>query len=387
MTDTNQYPQVDPLRYRQVLGQYPTGVCAITAMRNGSEPVAMVVGSFASVSLNPPLIAFFPDRASSSWSKLRDCDDFCVNILSAEQEPLCRKLASKSPDKFAGTPHRISARGNPILDGVVSWIECHRYSISDAGDHELVIGRVLALDIETADLPLLFFQGGYGRFAPASVSTLELSGLSLDQLRCVDHARPELEALSDEISARCLAIVRIGAELAIVASAGRARHDAPGTLVGQRLPFVPPTGSIFAAWLPDSELDAWIGRVATAERQQAVRAALQRVRSRGYSLGLLNEAQREFSSRLRAIAAGQTRGSGLEALIDALYYDPEILTHSEYDLVRVISAPVFDRKGRVAFVLTLYDFPKPTATNSVESYIERVVEGAVRLTKKIAGSH
>jgi len=387
MTAADQFPPVDPLRYRQVLGQYPTGVCVITAKRGGAESVAMVVGSFASVSLNPPLIAFFPDRASSSWAKLRDCEDFCVNVLSAEQEPLCRKLASKSPDKFTGTAHHISAQGNPILDGVVAWIDCRRHSITDAGDHELVIGRVLALEIETAGLPLLFFQGGYGRFAPASVSAPETPGLTLGQLRCVDRARPEMEALSDELSARCLAIVQIGAELAIVASAGRARHDAPGTLVGQRLPFVPPTGSIFAAWLPDRERNAWIGRVANAGRQQNASMALERVRSRGYSLGLLNDAQREFSSRLDAIASGQMHGAGLEALIHALFYDPESLTPAEYALVRVISAPVFDQKGGVAFVLTLYDFAKPSATGGIENYIARVAEGAARVTKRISGQN
>jgi len=271
MTVTPEIAPIDPLRYRQVLGQYPTGVCAITARRNGPGPVAMVVGSFVSVSLEPPLIAFFPDRASSSWAKLRDCENFCVNILSSEQEGLCRKLASKLPDKFEGAPHRISARGNPVLDGVVAWIECQRHSIADAGDHELVMGRVLSLEIETAGYPLLFFQGGYGRFAPASISAVETPGLTLDQLRCVDRARPEMEAMSDELSARCLAVVQIGAELAIVASSGRARHDGPGTLVGQRLPFVPPTGSIFAAWLPDPARANWIDRVANGERRQPVR--------------------------------------------------------------------------------------------------------------------
>src|SRR5438046_9661034 len=109
MTNTSEYSSIDPLRYRQVLGQYPTGVCAITARRNGRDPVAMVVGSFVSVSLEPPLIAFFPDRASSSWAKLRDCEDFCVNVLSSEQEGLCRKLASKLPAKFEGAAHRISS--------------------------------------------------------------------------------------------------------------------------------------------------------------------------------------------------------------------------------------------------------------------------------------
>src|SRR5262249_54936631 len=161
-----------------------------------------------------------------------------------EQESLCRKLASKLPDKFEGASHRHSERGNPVLDGVVAWIECQRHSIVDAGDHELVFGRVLSLEIETAGYPLLFFQGGYGRFAPASITAFETPGLSLDQLRRVDRARPEMEAMSDELTARCLAVVQIGAELAIVASSGRARHDGPGTLVGQRFPYVPPTGSI-----------------------------------------------------------------------------------------------------------------------------------------------
>ena len=89
----------------------PTGVCVVTARAANAEPIAMVVGSFTSVSLNPPLVAFFPDRGSSSWAKLRGCEQFCVNILAANQEPVCRRLASKDPDKFAGVAHRVSARG------------------------------------------------------------------------------------------------------------------------------------------------------------------------------------------------------------------------------------------------------------------------------------
>jgi len=157
--------KIDPKWYRQVLGQYPTGVCVVTARNDRAEPIAMVVGSFTSVSLDPPLIAFFPDRGSSSWAKLRGCDAFCVNIMAADQEDVCRKLASKDPDKFVGVAHRLSPRGNPVLEDVVAWIECERYSITDAGDHEMVLGQVLELDIAGTGLPLLFFQGGYGRFS------------------------------------------------------------------------------------------------------------------------------------------------------------------------------------------------------------------------------
>ena len=115
------YPVIEPGWYRQVLGQYPTGVCVVTSTSPEGERIAMVVGSFSSVSLDPPLVAFFPDRKSGSWARLRACQRFCVNILSAQQEALCRKLASKDPDKFAGVAHRISASGNPILEDAVGW--------------------------------------------------------------------------------------------------------------------------------------------------------------------------------------------------------------------------------------------------------------------------
>lgn len=380
-----QHHTIDPLRYRQVLGQYPTGVSAVTAMRGNAEPVAMIVGSFTSVSLDPPLVAFFPDRASSSWAKLRDCEHFCINILSAEQERLCRILASKSPDKFIGTAHKLSTRGNPVLDGVVAWIECERYSVSDAGDHHMVLGHVRDMKIVTAGLPLLFYQGGYGRFTPTSMVALDAPGLTLEQLRSVDCARPEMEGLSAALSGRCIATVPVGGELAIAASAGRARHEAPGTLVGQLLPNAPPTGSIFAAWLADEQAQKWLGRLRNPDRRQSSRTALRSVRARGYSLGLINDGQRKFSARLEAIAAGQADTAGLEEMIEDLSYDPEILSPAVYTSVRLVTAPVFDRSGQVTLALTLYDFPKPLAPSLVESYITRVVEAAARVTTKLTG--
>lgn len=162
---------IDPATYRKVLGQYPTGVCVVTAVGADGVPVAMVVGSFSSVSMDPPLVGFYPDKGSSSWAKLRECRHFCVNILSSQQEDVCRKLASKDPDKFVGTAHSLSGNGVPLLHDVVARIECETYSITDAGDHDLMLARVLGLEIVSEALPLLFFQGGYGAFAPASART------------------------------------------------------------------------------------------------------------------------------------------------------------------------------------------------------------------------
>ncbi|MEE4454839.1 flavin reductase family protein [Novosphingobium resinovorum] len=161
---------IDPVQFRQVLGHYPTGVCVVTAVRDDGEAVAMVVGSFTSVSLSPPLVGFFPDKASSSWAKLRTCRHFCVNILAATQQEVCRQLASKHPDKFAGTPHVLSDAGVPLLHDVVARIECAMGTIVDAGDHEMVLGHVHTLEVVSGEPPLMFWQGGYGAFVPQAVA-------------------------------------------------------------------------------------------------------------------------------------------------------------------------------------------------------------------------
>jgi len=155
--------EFDNVKFRQVLGNYPTGVCAVTAVNDG-QPAAMVVGSFTSVSLDPPLVGFFPDRSSTSWPKIEAAGRFCVNMLGAHQLDLCRVLASKSPDKFMSVAHRISANGSPILDGVLGWIDCDLHSVADAGDHYFVMGMVKTLEAEAPLHPLLFFRGGYGQF-------------------------------------------------------------------------------------------------------------------------------------------------------------------------------------------------------------------------------
>ena len=153
--------------FRRILGHYPTGVCAITAIFEAA-PVGMVVGSFTSVSLDPPLVAFFPDRKSSSWPKIKAAGRFCVNILAEHQEHVCRALSSKAENKFESVSYRLSRLGLPIVDGSVAWIECRLYSIFEAGDHFIAVGQVHSMESNHVNSPLLFFQGGYGRFLPAS---------------------------------------------------------------------------------------------------------------------------------------------------------------------------------------------------------------------------
>lgn len=154
----------DSATFRQVLGHFPTGVTVVTAAP-GDEPVGLAVGSFSSVSLDPPLVAFFPDRSSSSWPKIESAGAFCVNILGEDQEDVCRRFASKGDDKFAGLGWKPAGSGSPLLDGVLAWIDCDIHSVTEAGDHFCVMGAVRDLAVSAEGGPLLFFRGGYGRFA------------------------------------------------------------------------------------------------------------------------------------------------------------------------------------------------------------------------------
>lgn len=155
----------DSATFRRVLGHYPTGVCVVTATEADGAPVGMVVGSFTSVSLDPPLVAFLPAKSSSSWPRVEAVGRFCVNVLASDQEALCRQISGPGPDKFAGIAHRVSDNGSPILDDVVAWIDCRLHAVHEAGDHYIVLGEVVALEVERPGRPLLFFQGSYGQFA------------------------------------------------------------------------------------------------------------------------------------------------------------------------------------------------------------------------------
>jgi 3-hydroxy-9,10-secoandrosta-1,3,5(10)-triene-9,17-dione monooxygenase reductase component len=157
-------PPIDSARYRQVLGHFPTGVTVITAT-GPDGPVGLSVGSFCSVSLDPPLVAFFAGRSSSSFPGIRTAGHFCVNVLADDQEEEARIFASRSADKFAGIGWRPSvATGAPVLHDVLAWIDCRIDRVDEAGDHLIVLGRVLDLEIGHEGGPLVFFRGGFGRY-------------------------------------------------------------------------------------------------------------------------------------------------------------------------------------------------------------------------------
>ena len=156
---------IDPKQFRDVLGSYPTGVCVITAQAESGERYGLAVGSFSSISLDPPLVGFMPDKRSRSWEQMAPTGRFCVNVLGSEQLDDCRRFASRQDDKFAGIAHSSSPSGLPVLDDAIAWIECDIERIVDIGDHLLVVGAVLAMERKAEGSPLIFHRGGYHTLA------------------------------------------------------------------------------------------------------------------------------------------------------------------------------------------------------------------------------
>jgi 3-hydroxy-9,10-secoandrosta-1,3,5(10)-triene-9,17-dione monooxygenase reductase component len=145
--------------YRAVLGHFATGVVILTALHRG-RPVGLTAQSFFSLSLDPPLVAVAPGKASQSWPSVADAGSFCANILADTQEALARTFANSGADKFAGVGWTAAPSGPPRLHDCLAWVDCSIDTIHDAGDHHLVVARVLGLETG-AGRPLLFYRGGF----------------------------------------------------------------------------------------------------------------------------------------------------------------------------------------------------------------------------------
>ncbi|MFB6836751.1 flavin reductase family protein [Streptomyces sp. NPDC056361] len=158
-------PPVDPAEFRRVLGHFASGVTIVTA-RDAEGPAGFACQSFASLSLDPPLVAFMVARTSTTWPRIAGAGGFCVNVLGADQGGLCRSFAVSGADKFAGVEWEPApVTGSPRLPGAPAWMDCVISAVHTGGDHLIVVGRVDALGAAEDGDPLLFHRGRFGRFS------------------------------------------------------------------------------------------------------------------------------------------------------------------------------------------------------------------------------
>lgn len=147
---------------RRVMGMVPTSVAVVAGEPElTGERVAMVVGSFVSVSLEPCLVGFFVGHESTSWPLLNQATVLGISALASEQTDLCRKLSKKEEDRFADEYWTTGGYGAPLIADAVARIECRIESVTPAGDHDFVLARVLGLSDGPALDPLIFHNRGF----------------------------------------------------------------------------------------------------------------------------------------------------------------------------------------------------------------------------------
>jgi flavin reductase (DIM6/NTAB) family NADH-FMN oxidoreductase RutF len=147
--------------FRDVLGCFATGVTVVTTA-TPAGPVGITANSFASVSLDPPIVLWSISRHSTRFEAFAECENFAVHVLGAEQLELGRRFA-RSGDAFAGLAVGENEAGTPLLTECLSRFECSRIAVHDGGDHLIVLGQVAVVTLRDGE-PLLFAGGEYGRF-------------------------------------------------------------------------------------------------------------------------------------------------------------------------------------------------------------------------------
>ena len=158
----------DQREFRDALGQFPTGVTLITANPEGYAPFGVTANSFASVSLDPPLVLWSLQKSSDTFEAFNKSTHFTVNVLTSEQQALSNQYAKKHNHDLEDEHYRLGESGTPILDGAIVSFECEIDACHDGGDHIIMVGKVVAMTEVIAAKPLVFHAGQYRELLEAN---------------------------------------------------------------------------------------------------------------------------------------------------------------------------------------------------------------------------
>ena len=164
----------DTGKLRRALGRFVTGVTVVTTRDAVGAPLGFTANSFTSVSLDPPLVLVCVGHEVEGFDAYRRCPGFAINVLGESQRALSGRFAAEHPDRFGGVRWRQGAYGAPILEGCVAVLECAPWRRIEAGDHMILIGRVLRCE-GSGDRPLAYWRGSYRRL-PTEVDDLAHEG-------------------------------------------------------------------------------------------------------------------------------------------------------------------------------------------------------------------
>lgn len=150
----------DTAALRRALGCFVTGVTVVTARDADGVPHGFTANSFTSVSLDPPLVLVCVGHDVERLDVYRRCSQFAINVLGDSQRAISERFATERPDRFAGVRWREGSRGLPILDACIASLQCASWRRIEAGDHTILVGRVLECE-DSTDRPLVYWRGGY----------------------------------------------------------------------------------------------------------------------------------------------------------------------------------------------------------------------------------
>jgi flavin reductase (DIM6/NTAB) family NADH-FMN oxidoreductase RutF len=159
-------PAPTPQLLRRAFGTFATGITVIGACSAHGGLVGMTVNSFTSVSLDPPLVLFCPGRSIAGFDVYANAVYFSVSILPQESYLISNHFANRGSDKWKTVPHWLGSTGAPLLERALATMECEVVARHEAGDHIIVLGRVLQLDLSDATEPLVFFRSRYRQLDP-----------------------------------------------------------------------------------------------------------------------------------------------------------------------------------------------------------------------------
>ena len=145
------------IKFKEVMGNYPTGVTVVTMMTDEGVPLGLTVNSFASVSIDPLLILWSIDKRVSTYEQFVHSKKFAVHILASNQSELCYLFAARDVDRFSNCEWEKSKHSLPIIKNAAATLQCETFKAVEAGDHMILIGKVIEIDGENP-APLLYHK-------------------------------------------------------------------------------------------------------------------------------------------------------------------------------------------------------------------------------------
>lgn len=372
-----------PTWWRAVLGEYPTGVCAISTIDpETGEDVGLVVGTFAAVSEEPPMVSFMAATTSRSAKRVLESGTFCVSVFGAEHEALCRSMNRKSTDRFSEGDWVRTDGGRLRLENAAAWFDAEISQVVEAGDHNIILGNVVDYGVGSGDagMPLLYFKGGYGSF---TVPTLEFNPKGLgENVRIAHLIQNNVEELARDLQATCYVATVAKDSVLVLASANPTNS---GDQVGMSFPFAAPVAPIFAAWSTPERTKLWEehARHLLGQLDRPLLAqALARIRERGYAVSIGDPA--DFDAVIENADSSVADYAQHWSAVNDEYRSFDEL-EDLYAHVKAFQVPVFGPDGNVMLELYVSNFAPHATREEFDAMTRRAVESAAALSNAIGG--